>query len=189
MTETLDAMTGASLRTVGICIAVAIATSADGAPQVSAAAQSVEHPTSERRDWPVYGGAPENSHYSPLAQINRENVKQLQVAWAFDTGESGGLQTSPIIVGDVLYAYSPSQKVIALNAATGQLLWKFDPGVQGWQPARGLAYWSHGKDKRILAGVMNSVYALDADSGKPVSGFGENGRLDLRKDLGRDPET
>ena len=72
-------------------------------------------------------GAPENTHYSSLKQINRENVKQLQVAWRFDTGESGGLQTSPIIVGDVLYAYSPSQKVIALNAATGKLLWKFDP--------------------------------------------------------------
>ena len=89
----------------------------------------------------------------------------------------------------MLYAYSPSQKVIALNAATGKLLWKFDPGVHGWQPARGLAYWTDGKEKRILAGIMNSVYALDADTGKPISSFGENGRIDLRKDLGRDPET
>ena len=79
--------------------------------------------------------------------------------------------------------------MIALNAATGKLLWKFDPGSHGWQPARGLAYWSDGKEKRILAGVMNSVYALDADTGKPISTFGENGRIDLRKDLGRDPET
>ncbi len=111
------------------------------------------------------------------------------MAWAFDTGESGGLQTSPIIVGDVLYAYSPSQKVIALNAATGKLLWKFDPGAQEWQPARGLAYWTDGKQKRILAGVTNLVYALDADTGKPIPSFGENGHIDLRQDLGRDPET
>ena len=141
------------------------------------------------RDWPVYGGTPENNRYSSLAQINRGNVKQLQVAWAFDTGESGGLQTSPIIVGRVLYGYSPSQKVIALDAATGKLLWKFDPAVEGWQPARGLAYWSDGKQKRVLAGVMNLVYALDADTGKPIPSFGENGHIDLRKDLGRDPET
>ena len=113
------------------------------------------------------------------------------MAWSFDTGETGGLQTSPIIVGGVLYAYTPSQKVIALNAATGALLWKFDPAAQGWQPDRGLAYWSdgNGKEKRILAGVMNFVYALDAGTGKPIPTFGENGRIDLRKDLGRDPES
>ncbi len=146
-------------------------------------AQSAPH------EWPIYGGTPENNHYSTLSQINRENVKELQVAWSYDTGESGGLQTSPIIVAGVLYAYTPSQKVIALNAATGALLWKFDPAVHGWQPARGLAYWSDGKEKRILAGVMNSVYALDSDTGRPIPTFGEMGRIDLRKDLGRDPET
>ena len=79
--------------------------------------------------------------------------------------------------------------MIALNAATGTLLWKFDPAVHGWQPARGLAYWSEGKEKRILAGVMNSVYALDAATGKPIPSFGDHGRIDLRKDLGRNPET
>jgi len=179
-------MSRRSLRKIVVCMAVGIAASSVGRSQTS---PTIEHTTSEQLDWPVYGGAPENTHYSVLAQINRRNVKQLQVAWTFDTAESGGLQTSPIIVGDVLYAYSPSQKVIALNAATGKLLWKFDPGVHGWQPARGLAFWSDGKEKRILAGIMNSVYALDADTGKPLSSFGENGRIDLRKDLGRDPET
>jgi quinoprotein glucose dehydrogenase len=183
-------MSRTSLKKIAVCIAVAIAASVSNRTvQVSAAAQAVHNAALERRDWPVYGGARANNHYSALAQINRENVKRLQVAWAFDTGESGGLQTSPIIVGAVLYAYSPSQKVIALNAATGELLWKFDPAVHGWQPARGLAYWTDGKDKRILAGVMNSVYALDAYTGKPISTFGENGHIDLRKDLGRDPET
>ena len=116
--------------------------------------------------------------------INRENVKQLQIAWAFDSGESGGLQTSPIIVGDVLYAYTPSQKVFALDAATGKLLWKFDPGVKGVAARPRPSLLDDGKEKRILAGVMNSVYALDADTGKPIPRFGENGRIDLRKDLG-----
>lgn len=50
------------------------------------------------KDWPAYGGAPDDAHYSSLAQINRANVKELQVAWSFDTGEVGGLETSPLIV-------------------------------------------------------------------------------------------
>jgi quinoprotein glucose dehydrogenase len=174
-------MNRASLKKIVCIVAVGIVISRTSWSQNSPV---IPHTTSELRDWPVYGGAPENTHSSGLTQINRGNVQQLQMAWTFDTGESGGLQTSPIIVGDVLYAYSPSQRVIALNAATGKLLWKFDPGVHGWQPARGLAYWSDGKEKRILAGVMNSVYALDAETGKPISTFGESGRIDLRKDLG-----
>jgi len=141
------------------------------------------------QDWPAYGGGPANIHYSPLAQINRSNVKQLEIAWTFDTGEQGGLQTSPIIVGGVLYGITPTQKVFALNAATGKLLWKFDSGINGTQPNRGLAYWSSRKDKRILVGVMHFLYALDAATGKPVPSFGNRGRVDLRKDLGRSPEA
>jgi quinoprotein glucose dehydrogenase len=140
-----------------------------------------------QQDWPVYGGTPENNHFSPLKQINRKNVKRLGVAWTFDTGESGGLQTSPIVVEGVLYGLTPSQKVFALNAATGQLLWKFDSGIKGTQPDRGLAYWTDGRDNRILVGVMNFVYALDAATGKPIPSFGKDGRIDLREDLGRDP--
>src|SRR5581483_9236552 len=59
-------------------------------------------------DWPQYGGSPENNHFSPLTQINRSNVHQLQMAWSFDTGETGGLETTPIVVNGILYAYSPS---------------------------------------------------------------------------------
>ncbi len=119
----------------------------------SAAAHSQNKDAGIRRDWPVWGGGPENMHYSHLAQINRSNVKKLGVAWVFDTGEPGGLQTSPIIVGNVLYGITPTQKIFALNAATGKLLWKFDSGINGTQPDRGLAYWSSGKAKRILAGA------------------------------------
>src|SRR5258708_35950650 len=141
----------------------------------------------EREDWAAYGGGPLNDHYSPLTQINRENVDQLQVAWTFDTGEPGGLQSSPLIVDGVLYGITPAQKIFALDAATGTLRWKFDSGIKGAQPDRGLAYWSDGKSSRILVGVLNFVYALDTATGKPIPSFGEGGRVDLRKNLGREP--
>lgn len=146
-----------------------------------------ENRNSQRHDWPVYGGAPENNHYSRLAQINRTNVKQLAVAWSFNTEEEGGLQTSPIVVNGVLYGITPTQKVFALNAATGKPLWKFDSGIKGTQPDRGLAYWSDGKRSRVLVGVLNFLYALDAATGKPILTFGRQGRIDLRENLGRYP--
>jgi quinoprotein glucose dehydrogenase len=149
------------------------------------AAQSTSAP--RRHDWPIYGGTRANNHFSPLARINRKNVKKLKVAWTFDTDEPGGLETSPIEVDGVLYGLTPAQKVFALNAATGKLLWKFDSGIKGTQPDRGLAYWSDGKEHRIIVGVMNFVYALDAATGERIATFGKDGRIDLREDLGRDP--
>jgi quinoprotein glucose dehydrogenase len=157
----------------------------------SGRAESVLNDFSHKRgqyDWPIYGGTTANNHYSPLRQINRKNVRKLRVAWSFNTGEEGGLQTSPIEVDGVLYGITPTQKIFALDAASGKLLWKFDSGIRGTQPDRGLAYWSDGPiDRRILVGVMNFVYALDAATGKPISSFGHGGRIDLREDLGRDP--
>jgi quinoprotein glucose dehydrogenase len=147
------------------------------------------NPKLPQQDWPTYGGAPENDHYSPLTQINRSNVTRLAVAWTFDTGETGGLQTSPLEIEGVLYGITPSQKIIALDATNGKLLWKFDSGIRGTQPDRGLAYWTDGKDKRVIVGVMNFVYALDPATGAPIASFGKNGRIDLREDLGRDPAT
>src|SRR5258707_10783973 len=82
------------------------------------------------REWPVYNGDSGNTHYSPLDQINRGNVSRLQVAWTFDAGDSfagSELECNPIIVNGVLYATTPKVNVIALNAATGKLLWRFDP--------------------------------------------------------------
>jgi quinoprotein glucose dehydrogenase len=148
-----------------------------------------QNSSAPQKDWPVYGGTPENNHYSTLDQINRSNVKQLKLAWSFDTGEAGGLQTSPIIVDGILYGITPTQKIFALDAATGKLLWKFNSGIKGTQPARGLALWSNGKDQRILVGVMHFVYALDAATGKPIANFGKQGRVDLRECLGRQPAS
>jgi len=134
-------------------------------------------------DWPVYGGQAAGDHYSSLSQIDHKNVHDLQVAWKFDAGEAGGLETSPIVVGRVLYAYTATQKVIAIDAASGKLIWKFDSGIVGKNPIRGLTYWTDGKESRILAAVTNFLYALDAHTGKPIPTFGEDGRIDLRKDL------
>jgi len=141
--------------------------------------------------WPAYGGT-DGDHYARLSQINRANVHRLTQAWTFDTGEKGNIETNPLIVGRTLYAYTPSQKVIALDAATGKLKWKFDSGIVSTQPARGVAYWTDGahrntgNDERIFAGVMSYLYCLDAKTGKPIASFGESGRIDLRKGL-REP--
>src|ERR1700744_3569589 len=82
----------------------------------------------QSKDWPIYGGESSNDHYSSLTQINRANVHTLHPAWSFDTHETGGLQTSPLIVGRTLYGATPTEKIIALDASTGKLLWTFDPG-------------------------------------------------------------
>jgi quinoprotein glucose dehydrogenase len=174
-----------NFATICACVLAFSVMATAGAEPVPAQAKSAEK--NSRYDWAVYGGTPENNHFSPLKQINRSNVKQLTVAWTFDTEEEGGLQTSPIVVDGVLYGLTPSQKVFALNAATGKLLWKFDSGIKGTQPDRGLAYWSDNKEHRVLVAVMNFVYALDAATGRPISSFGKDGRIDLREDLGRDP--
>jgi len=134
------------------------------------------------QDWPMYGGH-DGTHYSSLAQINRGNVKNLVVAWKYDTGEKGGLEVNPIIVGKVLYACTPAGSVIALDAATGKLLWKFAPAVPGRVLTRGVSYWTDGHESRIFAGFRSYVYAIDATTGKGIPSFGENGRIDLRKGL------
>src|SRR6201986_5530140 len=84
-----------------------------------------------QEDWPAYGGH-DGTHYSSLSQINRDNVRNLAVAWKYDTGEKGGIEASPIMVGNVLYATTPRRSVIALNAATGKLIWKYDFDLPGF---------------------------------------------------------
>ena len=138
-------------------------------------------------DWPAYNGGRDGDHYSKLTQINRDNAARLTVAWTYDTGEKGGIQANPLVIGGTLFAYTPSQKVVALDAATGKLKWKFDSGIPGaQQPVRGMTWWTDGKDKRLFAGVMNFLYCLDPETGTPIASFGENGRVDLRKGL-REP--
>lgn len=149
-------------------------------------------PKSGYREWKSYHGGPEQIHYSALTQINRGNVDKLQVAWTYDTGDAGKnteMQCNPIVADGVFYATSPKLRVIALDAATGQLKWTFDPyeGKDAGRPRnRGLTYWTDGKDKRIFVAARHYLFALDATSGKPVASFGDGGRIDLRENLGRE---
>jgi quinoprotein glucose dehydrogenase len=140
-------------------------------------------------DWPAYGGDDAKTRHSPLTQINRDNVKQLALAWSYDTREKGDTQTQPIVVGRVLFGYTPTHKTVALDAATGKLLWTFDSGISGSGANRGFMYWSDGKQGRLFAAVDNFVYALDAATGKPIGSFGNGGRIDLRENLRRDPAS
>ena len=175
--------------TLSICAAVVIgicaAAVADGPKHSNAADVSARK---GQTDWPAYNGSPGNTHYSKLRQINRQNVSKLKQIWSYDTGEKGGLETSPVIVNGVLYAYTPTQEVIALDAARGNLLWKFNSGIVGTRPDRAIAYWTYGDEKRIFAAVTNYIYALDPTTGKVIPTSGDNGRIDLRENLRGDPK-
>src|SRR3989454_7490656 len=143
------------------------------------------------QEWPGYGGGPESMRYSSLTQINRDNVKRLQVAWTFDASDGTlgtELEVNPIVVHGVMYAPTASLNVVALNAATGELVWRFDPYSGrhvrgGGGRVRGVAYWGDGQDERIFVGVQQFLYALDAKTGRPIGTFGRAGRIDMRDDL------
>ncbi|HET6566673.1 MAG TPA: pyrroloquinoline quinone-dependent dehydrogenase [Rhodothermales bacterium] len=149
------------------------------------------------RDWPVYLGDKGATHYSPLTQIDKENAKNLEVAWTYHTGDlpegnTSQIQCNPIIVDGVLYGTTPALKLFALDAATGKEIWQFDPfevnaatdiaishGVN-----RGVVYWRSGDDARILYTAGSYIHAVDARTGKLVRSFGKNGVVDMRKNLG-----
>jgi quinoprotein glucose dehydrogenase len=134
-------------------------------------------------DWAEYNGGQSGDHYSALTQINRGNVAKLKRAWVFDLHQKGGLETNPLMVGRTLYAFDTKQTVIALDAVTGKEVWSFAPSEPSQQPDRGLTYWSDGKTRILFAGMVSYLYALDPETGKPMAGFGDSGRIDLRKGL------
>ena len=138
-------------------------------------------------DWAVYGGQDENNHYSALTQINRTNVGKLQIAWSYDTGEQGGLQTHPLIADRRMFVYTPSQEIVALDPANGKELWKFRSGISSEQPDRGFAYWTNGRQKILFAETLYALWALDPETGRPIESFGRKGMIDLRNNLG--PES
>lgn len=145
------------------------------------------------RTWTAYGGGPHHTHYSALDQITRSNVDRLEVAWTYRTGDEGPtIETNPIVVDGTMYVTSPALTVIALDAATGAERWRFDPYEEFETPAfwhhvnRAVTYWTDGDDARVFAPVGPYVYALDAETGRVVSSFGTDGRINLRNGLGRD---
>ncbi len=169
------------------CLSVSAVTFCGTATPSHHFVQAASKQSGKDADWAIYGGNHEGQRYSPLTQINRGNVKNLKVAWTFDTGETGGLQTHPLVVDGTLFAYTPSQQVIALNAATGKEQWHFDSGIKSGQPDRGLAMYYNGRQKILFANTLYALWALDPDTGKPVETFGSNGKIDLRDGLG--PES
>ena len=151
--------------------------------------QTSAYSADSHTDWSAYGGGPEDIRYSSLSQINRSNVGRLQIAWTYDTADgAGATQTEPIVVNGVFYGVTPKHKAVALDAATGKLIWKFDSGIAGRGANRGITYWAAGADQRIFCSVQSYLYALDAKTGAPIKTFGREGRIDLREGLGRDPE-
>ncbi len=148
------------------------------------------------RDWPVYLGDKASTHFSPLTQINRKNVTRLEVAWTYRSGDGRSddrsqIQCNPLIVNGVLYGTSPQLKLLALDASTGRERWRFDPfakarggGAAGVN--RGVAFWTDGRESRLLFTAAQYLYAIDAATGQPIASFGQNGRVDVREGLGRD---
>src|SRR5882672_10272399 len=145
--------------------------------------------------WPSYTGDVRGSRYSPLDQINGGNFNDLEVAWRFKTDNLGSrpeykLEGTPIVVNGVLYTTAGTRRsVIALDAATGELMWvhRYPEGPRGANAprqlsGRGLAYWTDGRnDQRILYVTPGyRLIALDAKTGQPVRTFGKDGIVDLK---------
>jgi len=129
-------------------------------------------------DWPSYGNDPGAMRYSPLRQIQADNVERLRPAWTFRTGKAGS-EAVPIVADGVMYVTAPDG-LYALVPETGELLWKHDATPMA---LRGLAYWkgAGGLHSRVFAGNGHFLLALDVTTGKPAPGFGNEGRLDLKQ--------
>ena len=148
-------------------------------------------------DWPVYLGNQGRGQYSSLAQINATNVHRLRPAWEFRTGdavERSTMYSNPLIVDGILYAATPSLHAVAIDAATGELVWRFDPSAHNngtviRQRNRGVTYWSGPDGERIFHFVRDRAYAIDARSGDLIPSFGDGGFIDLRENLGVDAKS
>lgn len=161
-------------------------------------------------DWPVYGGDPGGLRFSPLTQINPDNVSHLEVAWTYRSGDFSpgtdnvtrtSLQVTPIMVQDTLYFCTPFNRVIALDAESGEERWVFDPELElkrlhGAYPltCRGVSHWQDDSTagtcaRRIFTATHDSeLIALDANTGEPCPDFGTTGRVDLRSGIGEAPD-
>ena len=147
-------------------------------------------------EWSTYGADLGSTRYSPLDQINRTNFSNLEIAWRFKTDNLGprpefNLESTPLMVKGVLYAAAGTRRsVVAVDAGSGELLWKFsyNEGKRGEAAprqlsGRGLAYWTDGRSERIIYVTPGyQMIALDAKIGRPVPGFGKDGMVDLKLD-------
>lgn len=166
-------------------------------PLLPAADATRQPPAEGYRGWPAFGGGKDNIHYSNIASITAANVATLKPAWTLDTGDAfkgSEMQCNPIVIGGIAYLTTPKLRVLAVEAATGRLVWSFNPfdgenmkwgfGFRN----RGVAHWSDGKQSRIFVAASHWLYSLDRNTGRPDPAFGANGRVDLREGLGREKE-
>ena len=151
--------------------------------------------TTANGEWPSYGGDAGHTRYSPLAQIDDSNFGELEIAWRFKTDNLGSgpefkLEGTPVMAGGVLYATAGTRRaVVALDAATGELLWVHSEREGNRAEAgprllsgRGLSYWTDGIEERILYVTLGfRLVALDARTGVRVAGFGTDGIIDLKQ--------
>jgi quinoprotein glucose dehydrogenase len=144
------------------------------------------------RVWNNYEGTPDAAQYSALTQINRSNVKRLQIAWKYPTSDGNKYLFNPIVIDGVMYVLAKQNSIVALDAATGSELWvhKTDPQTR-LITNRGINYWESAdrSDRRLLFACNNFLQEIDARTGKSILKFGTNGLVDLRAGLGRDPKS
>src|SRR6266446_1756761 len=191
-----------TIRVFTIFLLLAVSASASLAPQQKQSALG--------EGWIAYGGDPGGSRYSSASQISRENVAQLKVAWTFHTGASqlqtnlirkAAFESTPILFDNKLFLTSPYDKVFALDPATGERIWEFDPHVDLTRnysevTSRGVSAWRDAKAKpgepcalRIFLGTLDArLIALDAETGRPCSDFAAAGTFDLSADASTTPE-
>jgi quinoprotein glucose dehydrogenase len=146
--------------------------------------------------WEHYLGDPERTHFTNLDQINTSNVSNLKLVWTYKSGglqegRTTQIQTSPLMVDDVLYGVNAAIELFAVNAQTGEEIWTFKPPTKddsGLGLNRGLNYWkSDGSEpSRIFFSSGSRLFAIDSKTGKPIASFGKEGHIDLREGLGRD---
>ncbi len=142
-------------------------------------------------DWDIYLGGNDSNQYSALDQINKENVQELKVAWIYDSGKAdpdnrSQIQCNPLVIDNVLYGISPELRLFALHAGTGDLLWEFDPNINdafSMHVNRGVSFWKDAEDKRLFFTAGSNLFAIDADTGKMIRSFGENGIVSLKEGL------
>jgi quinoprotein glucose dehydrogenase len=140
--------------------------------------------------WADYAGSPDAAQYSALKQIHRGNVGKLKIAWIYPTEDTNRYSFNPVVVDSVIFVLARNNAVVALNAVTGQEIWRHeaDPDTK-IITNRGINYWESKdrSDRRLLFAHM--LQAIDARTGKAIPTFGNAGRVNLKEGLGRDPQT
>jgi quinoprotein glucose dehydrogenase len=174
------------LRLLG-CITIALSPWASAQSQAGKTGSAETHTT-----WRSYGGSPDGSQYSALHQIDRSNVKTLQIAWTYRTGDDRKYAFNPLVIDGTMYVLAKNNAIVALDAATGKEIWTHptDPNTT-LITNRGIDYWENAdrSDRRLIFSISNELRELDARTGQPIRQFGSNGIVDLRAGLGRDPKS